>query len=502
MSLFPFDDAAHAPLVDIRGEGGNPYKYRAPATEDSPQIVGACAAFGVLHESLQADGYSAGRIVERLREVGVDGITVSHLHGCGLQDVANAITDASGGCWEHLAEDTRTFPAAPEVSELDALRARVAELENDLASRTEIFERANTENYADRAVLQGELAEARETISVLTAGDPEAFRFAELRDQVEALTRQRDEALARATKAEAERDELLATLRACLDPEAGIEHLTGAVAAVSETTTILYPLVQVSTGPVRVNLHREIPTGGSRFAYKTGLGDRYGRLVVDKLERVDRVGRWWQCRCDCGGLAIRSSAALNRAARNGIVQSCRECREHRASCARSGRMWADLFRRTGTVWPASSCVRLESNVARDMEVAGYNPPSVERADMDVSAWDMPAAPDPGFGFTRVSRLRDPSHSFGYECGDCLKVTPVAWGCLECVEALCGSCVVGHRHIADELTFDEIGEVMGLSRERVRQIVERALRDIRRGLRRRRPLPGRPAIGGFLEMVTA
>ena len=45
--------------------------------------------FVVLHEALRAGGYSAARIVERLRELGL-AVKLSELHGLGLQDIANA----------------------------------------------------------------------------------------------------------------------------------------------------------------------------------------------------------------------------------------------------------------------------------------------------------------------------------------------------------------------------------------------------------------------------
>lgn len=59
---------------------------------DEATLHGVKLAFSTLSESLAAGGYSAGRIVERLREVGV-ACTVSDLHGHGLQAVANAIAE-------------------------------------------------------------------------------------------------------------------------------------------------------------------------------------------------------------------------------------------------------------------------------------------------------------------------------------------------------------------------------------------------------------------------
>jgi len=60
---------------------------------DAATLHGVKLALDVLSESLAAGGYSAGRIVERLREVGV-ACTVSDLHGHGLQEIANAIAEA------------------------------------------------------------------------------------------------------------------------------------------------------------------------------------------------------------------------------------------------------------------------------------------------------------------------------------------------------------------------------------------------------------------------
>ena len=58
------------------------------------ELDGIKLAFDILVEALDAGGYSAGRIVERIREEGVP-VTVSDLHGHGLQAVANAISDAA-----------------------------------------------------------------------------------------------------------------------------------------------------------------------------------------------------------------------------------------------------------------------------------------------------------------------------------------------------------------------------------------------------------------------
>ena len=70
--------------------------------DDTTKIQACIIVFDVLHEAVLSGGYSAGRIVERLRQSGFAGLTVSHLHGHGLQDVANAIAEA--GSTPTLAE--------------------------------------------------------------------------------------------------------------------------------------------------------------------------------------------------------------------------------------------------------------------------------------------------------------------------------------------------------------------------------------------------------------
>jgi hypothetical protein len=86
---------AGPPLVPSTPTDLNKYVDENPPTQDSPAIATARLVFSILSEALEAGGFSSGRIVERLREEGIEGLTVSHLHSCGLQDIANAITGAS-----------------------------------------------------------------------------------------------------------------------------------------------------------------------------------------------------------------------------------------------------------------------------------------------------------------------------------------------------------------------------------------------------------------------
>jgi hypothetical protein len=48
------------------------------------------------------------------------------------------------------------------------------------------------------------------------------------------------------------------------------------------------------------------------------IGQRFGRLVVEAREQVERKGSWWRCRCDCGAHTVAITAKL----RNGHKRSC------------------------------------------------------------------------------------------------------------------------------------------------------------------------------------
>ena len=48
------------------------------------------------------------------------------------------------------------------------------------------------------------------------------------------------------------------------------------------------------------------------------IGQRFSRLVVVKQVDTGKRGRWYECRCDCGGTTVAITAKL----RNGHKQSC------------------------------------------------------------------------------------------------------------------------------------------------------------------------------------
>ena len=67
-------------------------------------------------------------------------------------------------------------------------------------------------------------------------------------------------------------------------------------------------------------------------------GQRFGRLtVLHRVQRTDRKGVWWLCKCDCGGEKIVETAKL----RHGVTRSCGcladESKRNRAHSATHGK---------------------------------------------------------------------------------------------------------------------------------------------------------------------
>ncbi len=56
-------------------------------------------------------------------------------------------------------------------------------------------------------------------------------------------------------------------------------------------------------------------------------GKRFGMLTAIRPVERNKQGIVWICRCDCGGLALRAVARLNRAKKEGQQSGCRLCNE-------------------------------------------------------------------------------------------------------------------------------------------------------------------------------
>ena len=219
------------------------------------------------------------------------------------------------------------------------------------------------------------------------------------------------------------------------------------------------------------------------------VGDQYGELRIVSLLGSRRSGRVWLCACDCGQQAIRTSAALNSAVRNGRIPSCLNCANERRRGARgqNGDFWARLFREIGTVWPASSTERLMRRVGEDLDDEGHRSP----ADLPLKEELFSPCEHGGANLCeqRIAYLYPIQCGDDrlWECVDCREPFRLGLGCIECIEPVCTACVRAekHRHPAEHLmTYDAIGRALCplsgdvLSRERIRQILNRGLRSLR------------------------
>ena len=83
------------------------------------------------------------------------------------------------------------------------------------------------------------------------------------------------------------------------------------------------------------------------------VGERFGELTVESLEGRRGTSRLWLCRCDCGGVSLRTSRDLNVSRRIGKELACRECAaELRRSIADTYRLeaWRRLWATTGSLY--------------------------------------------------------------------------------------------------------------------------------------------------------
>lgn len=126
--------------------------------------------------------------------------------------------------------------------------------------------------------------------------------------------------------------------------------------------------------------------GGRRIScgcrYPSLVGQRFGELVVERQVENDGVvrGRRWLCRCDCGGVAERSTYHLRVAVRRGHVPSCRTCLEElnrgRVLARRERRkeVYRDLWVETGALYSDWDISDLTEAIREDLaEELGFSP---------------------------------------------------------------------------------------------------------------------------------
>jgi hypothetical protein len=164
---------------------------------------------------------------------------------------------------------------------------------------------------------------------------------------------------------------------------------------------------------------------------------RIGELTVERKHATTRVGIAWLCRCDCGRTAIRTTAALNRAVKEGHVPCCAVCRVE----LNSGR-WLAIHDQ------ARDELRSQWEEFRSL----YSPGWEQRIARNVEA-DLVAE----FGEPRDDVPAD--------------LTPLAW-----------EPKPTGRSEFYAMTLDEVAKELGITREGVRQIEARAIRKLRHASR--------------------
>lgn len=171
------------------------------------------------------------------------------------------------------------------------------------------------------------------------------------------------------------------------------------------------------------------------------IGEQAGKLTVEsEAGRSAGGSRLWLCRCECGGEAIRSTESIREAQRMKRATCCHEClaKLRNGTVAdyreRNRRAWRGLWASHGTLWSTQALANLFEAIRGDVDADGGG--FVERAKMPV----------------------------------------------EVEEA---ECVRGGVELPP--TLKEIGDSMGISRERVRQIEASAIRKLRAALQRLDPM---------------
>jgi len=162
-------------------------------------------------------------------------------------------------------------------------------------------------------------------------------------------------------------------------------------------------------------------------------GDVFGLLTAVRIVDRSRRGNVWLLRCECGQYCTRSTAKLNYAKVNGFRTGCRQC---------VSKFRASGFSHRHTAATKAACARFIS----DGTLWGF--------------WDE-------WNLSNAIRS-DMEKEFG---------APMEMGPFEIDSSLING-DFGEEPI-EPMTMQEIAEQLGVSRERIRQLVTKALRRLRR-----------------------
>ena len=218
-------------------------------------------------------------------------------------------------------------------------------------------------------------------------------------------------------------------------------------------------------------------------------GKKFGLLTaVYCVGRIDSGNRWL-CQCECGRWAVRTASRLSQAIRNGQQSMCAECLRELCSGIRLDRReknksgLARYFSKTGLLYSEASDRRHAQEIAAECEqLLGVKPECRESLTQVIHGDDPCPVPPSPLPPSPLFRMLAPACKF-YECSTCGRPFRVGFGCIKCVDAVCGVCVKEGEHGCwpEPKTLEQSGDVLGVSRERVRSIEGAALRKMRERL---------------------